>query len=305
MVFTMNKLILVLVFMFSAVNGFAAEKLNVVTSHRILEDWVQQIGKEHVEVSSLYKGKRNIHFFEPRPSHIKRLSKADALVIGGLDMDPWMPDLIAASRNRKIQYGTDGLIDPSVDILVLEKPTGKLDMSLGDVHAFGNPHFQFYKESVLKAIQNIADGLSRLKPELRQTFQSNAQAYKEKVGSTYDRLTAEFEPYRDTKVVTFHKSWEYFGEQFGLEIIGYLEPKPGIPPSPNHLAQLVKRMKLENASLILAEKYYSKSAVNSLAKGTGAQVVPLANFIGERKEDQTYIDLLENNVKELIGVLSK
>lgn len=283
----------------------ASEKLNVATSHRILQDWVEQIGKEHVQVSSLYNGKRNIHFFEPRPSHIKKVSQADALVIGGLGIDPWMPGLIAASRNPKVQYGSEGLIDPSVEILVLEKPTGKIDMSLGDVHPWGNSHFQFYKESVLEAIGNIAEGLSRLRPELRKVFEQNAAAYKGDVSSMYDRLTEKFRPYMGTKVVSFHKSWEYFAEQFGLKVVGHLEPKPGIPPSPAHLSQLVERMKQEQVALILAERYFSKSPVQSVAKRTGAKVVAPANFLGERKEDKTYLELLENNVNELIGALSK
>ncbi len=303
----MKKILLLSVLFFSVFQPvlLAAEKMKVVAAHRILEDWVREIGQEHVAVSSLHDGRRNVHFFEPRPSHIKQVASADALVIAGLDLDPWMTELIAASRNSKVQYGAIGLIDPSIDIFVLEKPEGTINMSQGDVHPYGNPHFYFYKENVLKAIENITDGLSKVRPELTEVFKKNAEVYSARVSKTFERLNAALQPYKGLKIVTYHKSWDYFAAQFGLQIIGALEPKPGIPPSPSHLAKLVETMNQEKVSLIVAENFFSDGPIESVASRTRAVPLRLANLLGERKEDATYLDLLENNVNELIRTLSE
>lgn len=303
----MKKLILTasLFLLVLSVSCPAAEPVRVVTATRILEDWVQQVGGEQVQTESIHKGRRDIHYFEPRPSHIKKVSRADALVIAGLDADPWMPELIAASRNPSVQYGAEGLIDPSVNVYVLEKPSGKIDMRLGDVHPYGNPHFYFYKENVLKAVDNIAGGLSRIQPEMKEIFRRNAEAYKQKVRDTFGKLNQKCAPYKGTKLVTYHKSWEYFARQFGFEVVGNLEPKPGIPPSPSHLASLVDKMNAEKVKLVIAENFYPENPVRSVTSRTQAQSLRLASHLGEREEDTSYLDLLEKNVNELVEALSE
>lgn len=306
----MRKIILALLSLFSlnffiSTNLYAAEKLRVVTAHRILEDWVKQVGKERVEVRSVHTGQQDIHFFEPRPSNIKMLSDADVLVIAGLDLDAWMPELVAASRNPRIQYGAPGSIDPSVGMKVIEKPTGKIDMRLGDVHPYGNPHVYFQKENVLRGIDNIAQGLSRQRPEWQKEFQANAAAYKKEVERKYEELTELLKPWRDTPIVTYHKSWEYFTAQFGLEIAGQLEPKPGIPPSPAHLSKLVETMKEKQVPLLLAEPYYPQGPVHSVASRTNTKVLRLPVFLGSRTGDRTYLEMLEKNVRLIAKTLEE
>lgn len=282
---------------------YAGKRLKVVTSVEFLEDWAKKIGKDLVDVEHIHDSRLDVHFFEPRPVHVKKCSKADVFITPGLDLDVWLQPLLDASRNPKIQYGTIGYIDASFGVNILEKPSGRVDMSMGDVHPYGNPHYFYNLRNVQIALENIAVGLSKNDQDNTEFFNKNKEEYWQEVQTTFKTLKELMEPFKGTKIVTYHKSWEYFAEEFGFEIVGYFEPKPGIPPSPRHLKQLIDAMKQHKVEIILKEPYYPKRSVKKLSRQTGAVIVELVNFPGCRSDAPTYLANLKANINDLLKTI--
>ncbi len=280
-------------------------RLKVVTSTEFLSDWVREIGKELVSVETIHDPRTDIHFFEPRPGHIKMCSKADLFVTPGLDLDVWMQPLLDASRNPNIQYGTDGYIDASVGIRVLQKAVGQIDMSMGDVHPFGNPHYFYEMSNVEIALKNIERGLSRKLPDHAELFKANRVAYWNSLVSLFSTMRKLIEPYNGVQVVAYHRSWEYFAKEFGLEIVGYFEKKPGIPPSVKALKLLTEEMQKGEVKIILKEPYFSKRMAKKVVKKSGARIVELTNFPGGRPGAESYIANLKANINDLLVVLKE
>ncbi len=284
-------------------NIFGGEKLKVVTSTSFLADWVCQIGKEFVEVEFINDGKIDMHFFEPRPGDVIKCSRADLFVTAGLDLDIWLQPLLDASRNSKIQYGAQGYIDASVGVYVLQKPTGSIDMSMGDIHPYGNPHYFYGLENVRIALENIVEGLAKVDPINRDAFKINKEQYWTEVQNTFRTLKKIMDPFKGTKVITYHLSWEYFVKEFGFEIVGYFEPKPGIPPTPKDIKNLIDIINSNQVKLILKEPYYPRRRVKKVAKETGAKMLELTNLPGGRDNATTYLENLKANVNDLIKAL--
>jgi len=282
----------------------AGGKIRVVTSLPDMADVVIEIGGDRVDVYSVSRGKTDIHFFEPKPSQVMKLKKADLLVVGGLDVDVWIQSLIDASRNRKILFGAPGYVDPSGGIRPLQVPRGRIDGSMGDVHPWGNPHFWFTEENMTIAVENIHDGLCRISPADKDYFNGRKEAYLAKVRDTFRELREKMKPYKGTRVFQYHQSWDYFCREFGLEIAGSLEPKPGIPPTPSHLQHLVALDKDKKVSLILVEPYYSSRPVKFIVRETGVNEVRMPLYLTGDKGRETYLDNLRKNVEIIINALS-
>ncbi|MHC4267778.1 MAG: metal ABC transporter substrate-binding protein [Planctomycetota bacterium] len=299
--------ILLILFFFPAVNSaYAGKKLKVVATLEFLADWAQQIGQEHIDVDFVHDSRLDVHYFQPRPAHVLKCTKADMVIIGGLDLDVWMQALLDASRNRNIQYGREGYVDASFGIVnVLQKPIGRVDMAMGDVHPFGNPHYYHNMDNVGIALENIVIGLSNNDPENADIYRENKEKYWQKVQSAFKTFKDLMKPFKGTKVVTYHQSWEYFAEEFGLEVLDYVEPKPGLPASPKHTKDLIETINQHNVKIILKEPYYPKRPVKRLMKHTDAKVIELVNFPGGRKNARTYLQNLEANINELVQVLAE
>jgi len=303
---TMKPMVaLVLVLFMVSISSHAARRIRVVASTLDMADFAKQIGGDLVEVYSITQGKTDLHFYEPRPTQVMKLHKADLLIVGGLDIDVWIQSLIDASRNPKIQFGSPGYVDPSHGVLALDVPQGRIDGSMGDVHPWGNPHFWFTPENVCIAIENIYEGLCRISPGNKETFKANKERYLAKVARTFKQLQDKMAPFRGTKVVQYHESWNYFCQTFGLEIIGTMEPKPGIPPSAGHLSGLLRRMQAEGVQLILVEPYYPERKVRAVASKTGAKVLRLPLYTGGRKGVSSYLENLRCNVEAIVAALSQ
>ena len=303
-----NRLILLTIVIVSlcctvTVNAAKDRRLKVVTSTEFLSDWVREIGKELVKVDTIHDPRTDIHFFEPRPGHIKMCSKADVFVTPGLDLDVWIQPLLDASRNPNIQYGTDGYIDASVGVHVLQKTAGRVDMSMGDVHPFGNPHYFYDMSNVNVALKNIERGLCSALPNHADEFETNRVVYWESLVSLFAAMRRQVEPYKGVKVVAYHRSWEYFAKEFGLEIVGYFEKKPGIPPSAKAIKFLGSVMEEDEVKIILKEPYFPNRAVKKIAKKSGASVLELTNFPGGRPGAESYIANLKANIDDLLLVL--
>ena len=298
--FILQILMLIPLFCMATHNVYGEKRLKVVTSTEFLADWVRQIGKERVNVESINDGRTDMHFFEPRPGHVMKCSRADLFVTPGLDLDVWLQPLLDASRNRKIQYGSNGYIDASFGVHVLQKPAGRVDMSMGDVHPYGNPHYFYDLENVGIALGNILAGLSKSNPVNKEIFKMNKDEYWQKVQATFATLKKLMEPFKDKKIITYHMSWEYFAKEFGLEIVGYFESKPGIPPSPRDVKDLIQIINQHQVKVILKEPYFPKRAIKKVAKETGVKVLELTNFPGGRSDAATYLENLKANVNDLI-----
>ncbi len=299
--------ILTILFFFPATNSAnAGKKLKVVATLEFLADWAQQIGQDHIDVDFVHDSRLDVHYFQPRPAHVLKCTKADMVIIGGLDLDVWMQALLDASRNRNIQYGREGYVDASFGITnVLQKPVGRVDMAMGDVHPFGNPHYYHNMDNVGIALENIVNGLSNNDPENAEVYRENMEKYWQKVQSVFKTSRDLMKPFKGTKVVTYHQSWEYFAEEFGLEILDYVEPKPGLPASPRHTKELIEMINQHKVRIILKEPYYPKRPVKRLMKKTEAKVVELVNFPGGRKNARTYLQNLEANISELVQALGE
>ena len=228
-----------------------------------------------------------------------KLARADMLVTGGLDVDVWIQGLIDASRNPRIQFGAPGYVDPSVGVRPLDVPVGRIDGSMGDVHPYGNPHYWFSAENVEIAARNIAQGLIRVDPEGSAEYERNRDRYLARVRATFDELEARLEPFRGTAVLQYHASWDYFCEAMGLEIVGSLEPKPGSPPTPGQLREVVRQARARDARLILVEPYYPGRPVRFVEREAGVKAVRLPLYLGGRNGIDDYLENLRYIVETI------
>ncbi len=280
--------------------GIAAARVNAVTTTAELADWTRQIGGDRVSVTAISTGGFDLHFFEPSPSHIMLLRDADLLVIAGMDLDVWIRELIDASRNREIRFGRRGFVDASDGIIALDVPE-TVDAGMGHVHPQGNPHYWFTPDNVKTAVNNIYEGLVRVSPENRDYFRDNMDSYLEKVEVKFEELKKIMEPFKGTKILEYHETWEYFARTFGLEIFDSLEPLPGIPPSARHLRELVSEVRGEDVRLLIAEPYYPDRPVNFVRRNLpDVKVLRLPHYM---RGGTTYLEHLEYLVREIVRVL--
>jgi len=275
-------------------------KLKIVTTTQDLASIVNFIGGDKIELSYIAKGYQDPHFVEAKPSYLLKLRDADLLIAVGLELEiGWLPVLVKDSRNPKILAGK-GYLEASTDCEILEKPTGQLTRAGGDIHPFGNPHFWLDPNNGKIMAQNIAQRLSELDPANANFYQSNLDIFVSKLAEKQKQWEGLIEPYRGTKIVTYHNSWPNFAKYFGLDVIGYVEPKPGIPPSPSHIFKLVNQMKEENCKVILMEPYFDIKTPESIARRSGANVAVVPPSVGGEKEISDYFSLFDYAINLLI-----
>ncbi|MDI6793240.1 MAG: metal ABC transporter substrate-binding protein [bacterium] len=301
------KLLLVLCAAFLSLGSYTygAVKINVVTTTTDLADLAKAVGGDRVKVVSLSKGNQDPHFVDPKPSMVMKLKKADLLVKVGMDLDMWADGLIAAARNSKIIYAAKGYVDTSVGIERLEVPKEKIDAGMGHLHIHGNPHYQTDPAAAGPMTKNILDGLCRISPKDGEYFKHNRQEYLTRLDEKMDTWTAKMAKFKGANIVTYHNSWPYFARRFGLNVVEHIEPKPGIPPSPAHLAKLIKVMKEKKVKVILVEPYFPLKACRMVAKKTGAKVLIFPPSVGGIKEIKTYLELFDYNINQLVEALSE
>ena len=274
--------------------AWADEKIEIVTTLPDFKNFAEVIGGDAVHVVSLATSNQDPHHLEIKPSDVIKLKKADMLIINGLELDNyWIASLMENSRNPKIQKDQAGFVDASQAIQVLEVPQVKVDRSMGDVHAMGNPHYSLSPVQMKIAFNNILQGLKKIAPEQSTKFQNNANAYLKKLDLKIAEWKQQLKALPNKKMVSFHSSWIYFFSDMGLEEGGYLEPKPGIAPSPKHLQELIERMKKEKTRVILKENFYSDEIPNFVAEKTGAEVVEVPVY------SEDYIGLMDLIVKKI------
>ena len=281
----------------------AARKLRVVTTIPDLKSLAEAVGGDLVEVDSLTRGTQNFHEAEVRPSMMLRLRRADAVIENGLDLDAWADVAIEGSNNPNILRGARGRIEISRGIEVLEVPTTRVDRSMGDVHPRGNPHFSLDPGLAPVITQTIVDGLARLAPENRAAFEQNRKAFLAQLDQRMAEWTKLMEPVKGAKVVVYHPDLIYFLKRFGLVQVGMVEDRPGIPPSPQHLVNLIRAMKDEKVKVVLVEPWNDVKLANRVAEEAGAKAFVVASSVGAVKGADNYVGAIDYNVTALAKAL--
>jgi ABC-type Zn uptake system ZnuABC Zn-binding protein ZnuA len=278
----------------------AASKIQIMTATTDLASLAQEVGGDKVEVESIARGYQDPHFVDAKPSFLLKLKHADLLIIVGLELEiGWLPPLINQSTNPKIQIGAPGYLDASRFARILEIPTGQVTRAEGDVHPLGNPHYWLDPENGLRIAKGIAEKLSEMRPGDAAYFAQRFTDFEQRLKQADQRWLAEMKPYEGRKIVTYHRSWPNFAEHFHLNVVGYVEPRPGIPPSPQHTVELIQQMKRDNVKVIVVEPYFDLKTPNAVARETGGKVLVLPPSVGGEKEITDYFKLFDYDISKL------
>ncbi|MEO8258677.1 MAG: metal ABC transporter substrate-binding protein [Acidobacteriota bacterium] len=294
------------VFALAASSLFAQGKLNVMATTEDLASIGREVGGDRITIESIARGYQDPHFVEAKPSFILKLQRADLLVVVGRELEiGWLPPLLTQSRNSRIQAGAAGYLDVSLGATILEVPTGQITRAMGDVHPLGNPHYWMDPENGKRIAKQIADKLSELRPNDRAYYQQQLAAFTGKLAAAEKGWLAMLAPYKGTKIVTYHRSFPNFADRFGLDIIGYVEPRPGIPPTPQHTLDLINEMKRQNVKLVLVEPYFDLKTPNAIGRETGAAVLVMPPSVGGTKDVGDYFKLFDYDLNLLLNAIRK
>lgn len=300
----------------------------------------REVGGDQVSVTVFAKSTEDAHFIEAKPSFIKTLSRCDLYIQTGMDLEVgWAPVLLQNARNSAVLPGGRGHLDTSTVIQRLEVPIGPVDRSMGDVHPLGNPHYLLDPLNGLGVARLIRDKLTELRPDRKAYFDERFMAFRLRLSTALvgDQLAVRYDveklallyehgrlipflkgqgeasllggwlgrmlPHFGTKVVADHNLWPYFARRFGIAVIGFMEPKPGIPPTTRHLSELVERMRTDTVRIILAASYYDPRHARFISQQTGARIVNLAHQVGARDGADDYLAMIDYNVKAIAGAL--
>lgn len=284
--------------MLSAAAPSAEAKLRVVTTLPSFAELAREVGGEEVDASSMVKGSQDPHFVDPKPDLVLQLHRADLLIRVGLGLeDGWLPPLLIGSRNGKIQNGAKGNLEASTLVKLQDVPEGKLDRAQGDVHPGGNPHFMLDPRIGIQVAQGIAARLGELEPSKAADFKKRADAFAAQLQSKIQAWEAALKPWAGKSIVTYHKSFTYFASWIGLKVVDTVEPKPGIPPSPEHVVKLTRMMSEQKIPLILIEPYYPKSTSEEVAKSSGAKLLVIPTEVGGAPEAGSYAAIFDQIVQ--------
>lgn len=283
-------------------DGQAAAKIRVVASISDLKALTEAVGGDLIEVDALARGSQNAHDVEVRPSLMLKLRRADLLVRNGLALDFWVEPLVVGAQNARILPGTAGYVDASRGVPILPS-TGARDRSGGDVHPEGNPHYTLDPALAPIITANIVEGLKRVAPEHAPRFEEGRRAFLARLEADIIRWQRMLESARGAKVVTYHETFTYFLRRFSLEQVGPIEDRPGIPPSPAHLAGLIRTMKEQKVRVIMAEPWADQRAVELVARESGARALGLPSSVGGVRGTDSYVGFFDHNVKALADAL--
>lgn len=296
---------LTLLLVLSWTTATAHAKLNVVCTTPDLASIAKEVGGDNIEVTTLARPTEDPHFVDAKPSFIVKLNRADVLIEGGAELEiGWLPPLLAGSRNAKVASGSPGRILANEGIRMLEVPS-VLDRSQGDIHAAGNPHFMTDPENAKIVARHLAEALAKLEPAGADSFNANRDKFIAQLDAKLAEWQAKLAAFKGKPFVAYHNSWPYFAARYGLKSELFLEPKPGIPPSPAHLAEVIAKMKATDARVIIVDPYLNRKTAETVARNTGATVVDVAQFPGGVKGTEggyiALMDYLVNSMAKALG----
>jgi zinc/manganese transport system substrate-binding protein len=275
--------------------------LKIVTTTPEFADLARQIGGDKVRVHSVMRGPENVHNVMAKPTEMLKLNQADLFVHSGLDSEPWRDNLLKGARNARIARGAPGNVDMSVGIELKDVPSGRIGRDQGDVHAYGNPHYQLDPKAAQRMAVTLARAMMAADPPNADLYRDNAKRVVSELVDTERELQEKIRPYAGLKVVTFHPAWKYFADAFGLTIVGTIEPKPSITPSPAQVRQLIETMKREGVRVVICETYSDRKLAQYVADQAGARLLTLPDHVNGLPEVDSYARLFRYNVEQIIG----
>jgi len=298
-----TKFFLIALMVLISINLSFSAVIHIVTTTQDTKSIAELIGGNKVEVFGIATGYQNPHFVDPKPSYITKLTEANLYVTLGLDLEAgWSPSLLASSRNTKIQKGNPGYVDASVGVSLMQVPSA-INRAEGDIHVFGNPHYWLDPLNGKVIARNICDGLERISPENKAFFEANLKTFNDQVDAKLKTWNTMMAGFKGSKVIAYHNEWCYFENRFGLQIVDFLEPKPGIPPTPSQLVKIINEVKQNGIKVIITSPYFTSSSSDVVSKQTGAKTLVLATSVGAFDSIKTYYDLFDYNIKLLSGAL--
>jgi len=297
------KSLLIIAMLFGSIDMLNAGTIKVVTTTTDLRSITELIGGNKVSASSIATGFQNPHFVDPKPSFIISLSTADMFVTVGLDLETgWSPQLLTSSRNNKIQKGSAGYVDASEGVTLYQVPSA-LNRSEGDIHIFGNPHYWLDPMNGKVIARNIANGLERIDPTNKAYYEANLKTFIATIDTKMKDWQTKMAPFKGSNIIAYHNEWVYFETRFGLKIVDFMEPKPGIPPSPSQLLKVIKEIKANNIKVMISSPYFATSSSDMVAQQTGAKGLVLATSVGAFATVKNYFDLFDYNINLLVNNL--
>lgn len=284
-------------------NATFAKTIKVVTTTTDMRSIAEMIGGANVSVTSIATGYQNPHFVDPKPSYIISLSNADLFVTVGLDLETgWSPQLLTSSRNTKIQKGSPGYVDASEGVSLLQVPSS-LNRGEGDIHMYGNPHYWLDPLNGKIIARNIANGLERVDPANKPMYEANLKTFDDKIDAKMKEWQTKMAPFKGANIIAYHNEWVYFETRFGLHIVDFMEPKPGIPPTPSQLVKVINEVKSNNIKAIISSPYFTTSSSDVVAKQTGVKVLTMATSTGAFDAVKNYFDLFDYDINLLTSAL--
>ena len=281
-------------------------RVNVVTTTEDLAAIARAIGGDRATVDFIARGYQDPHFVEAKPSFILKLQRADLLIVVGRELEAgWLPQLVQQSRNGRIQPGAGGYLDASLHAHIVDIPQGTITRAMGDVHPLGNPHYWLDPANGRTIARDVAAALSNVRPADRAYFEARLQAFSAQLAEGEARWLRAMAPLKGLKVVTYHRSYTNFASRFGLDVIGYVEPRPGIPPSAQHTRQLIEEMKRQHVRLILVEPYFDLKTPAAIARDTGAELLVVPPSVGGEAKVTDYLQLFDRNISALVAAAEK
>ena len=281
-----------------------AEPLRVVSTLSTYADIAKAIGGERVSVVSIAPAADDPHFIEPRPSDVLKVKRADLFIHSGLDLEAWREPLLDAAARSEVRAGGSRQLDLSAGIKLLNLPPQGVSRAEGDIHMFGNPHYWLNPRNALTISESIAAKLSEIDPDGRSQYQQNLSVWQGKLRAAMQQWEAKLKPYQGREVTGYHDGWPYLMDFAGLKMELFLEPKPGIAPSPRHLLMLGDEMKRRNAKVVVLATFNPEGPGRNLEQQHGSVVIRLAQAVGETEEASDYIALIDSNITRLVEALS-
>jgi zinc/manganese transport system substrate-binding protein len=290
----------------AADSGSAFAAINVITATEDLASIASEVGGDKIKVESLARGYQDPHFVEAKPSFVLKLNRADLLIVVGRELEiGWLPPLITQSRNAKIQPGADGYLDASLTAKILEMPTSQITRAMGDVHPLGNPHYWLDPENGRRIAKAMQAKFSEMDGPNAAYFTQREADFEKRLTEAQQRWKATMAPYKGLKVISYHRSWPNFADAFGLDVVGYVEPKPGIPPTPQHTLDVMQAMKAQNVKIIMVEPYFDLKTPNAIAAATGAKVLVMPPSVGGVPAATDYFKLFDTDVSMLVAAIKE
>jgi ABC-type Zn uptake system ZnuABC Zn-binding protein ZnuA len=278
----------------------AQAQLKIVTTTTDFADLAKQIGRDKVEVHSVMRGPENVHNVMAKPTEMVFLNKADLFVHSGLDAEPWRDNLLKGARNPRVRPGKPGNVDMSAGVELLDVPQGRVSRAEGDIHAYGNPHYQLSPAGAQRMTVTLAKAMAAADAANADLYKENARKIVSEFADLHRELKEKLATLGEVKIVTYHKAWDYFADAFGIRIAGVIEPKVGITPSPADIKRTVDLMKREGVKVVVVETYNSLSEAKTVADAAGATAIVLPDHVNGVAEVDTYQKLFRHNAEKII-----